>query len=78
MATINKRGDYQFQAIVRRKGYPAQTKTFESIKAARGCVTEIEAEMNSGRFVERSDAKKTTLGEVLTRYEREVTPLKRG
>ena len=31
MATISKRGDYQFQAIIRRKGYPAQTKTFECV-----------------------------------------------
>ncbi len=30
MATITKRGDYQYQAIIHRKGYPAQTKTFES------------------------------------------------
>ena len=28
--TINKHGPYQFQAIVRRKGYPCQFKTFES------------------------------------------------
>jgi len=30
MATISIRGGYQFQAIIRRKDYPAQTKTFET------------------------------------------------
>ncbi|GAB3189891.1 hypothetical protein [Hydrogenophaga aquatica] len=30
MANINKRGPYQYQAIVRRKGCPCQIKTFES------------------------------------------------
>ena len=30
MATITKRGPYQYQALVRRKGYPQQTRTFET------------------------------------------------
>ena len=30
MATISKRGSYQFQAIIRRTGYPTQTKTNNS------------------------------------------------
>ncbi|WP_316897185.1 hypothetical protein [Pseudodesulfovibrio indicus] len=29
MATITKRGKHQWQAKVRRKGYPAQSKTFD-------------------------------------------------
>nr|WP_281246030.1 hypothetical protein [Pseudomonas benzenivorans] len=32
MATIRNRGEYQREAQMRRKGYPAQRKTFE-IKA---------------------------------------------
>lgn len=34
MATINKRGDFQWRAQVRRQGYPAQSKTFETREAA--------------------------------------------
>ena len=34
MATIIKRGSYQFQATIRRKGYPSQTKTFETKRDA--------------------------------------------
>ena len=30
MATIRNRGEYQWEAQIRRKGYPAQRKTFET------------------------------------------------
>ena len=35
MADIRKRGDYQWQARVRRKGHPSQTKTFGSVGIER-------------------------------------------
>jgi hypothetical protein len=35
MASIIHRGPYQFQALIRRKGYPTQTRTFESQKDAK-------------------------------------------
>ena len=34
MGTIRKRGDYQFQAQVRRTDYPPQSKTFNTKKDA--------------------------------------------
>lgn len=45
MATITKRGDYQYQAKVRRKGFPTQTKTFERKRDAQDWATIIESEM---------------------------------
>ncbi len=34
MATIRKRGPYQWEARIRKKGYPTQSKTFETKKDA--------------------------------------------
>ena len=30
MASILKRGEYSYQATIRRRGYPSKTKTFET------------------------------------------------
>ncbi|CAN5749163.1 site-specific integrase [soil metagenome] len=78
MATITNRGPYQYQALVRRKGYPAQTRTFETIKAAKDWAKDVEAKMRRGEFTDRSEAERTTLGELLERYRQDVTPSKRG
>ena len=78
MASITKRGQFQFQAIVRRKGYPTQTKTFESKRDAEDWSKSVESEMRKGLFLDRSEAERMTLGELLERYESEVTVSKRG
>lgn len=79
MASITKRGPYQYQAqILRRKGYPNQQRTFETKREAEAWATAIESEMHRGVFVDRSEAERTTFGEALDRYAREVTAGKRG
>lgn len=78
MASITKRGPYQFQAQVRRKGYDTQTRTFETRREAEAWATSVESEMNRGVFVDRSEAERTTFGEALDRYAQEVTAGKRG
>lgn len=35
MASITSRGQHQYQAQIRRKGYPTQTRTFETKAAAK-------------------------------------------
>lgn len=78
MASIIKRGDYQYQVTVRRKGFPKQCKTFESEREAKDWAQVIESEMVRGVFTDRSELERTTLGELLSRYENEVTPDKAG
>jgi hypothetical protein len=51
MATITKRGDLQWQAKIRRKGYPPQSKTFDTRADAEKWARAIEREMDRGRFV---------------------------
>lgn len=78
MASINKRGPHQFQAQVRRKGYPTQTRTFETSQDAKDWAAAVESEMRRGLFIDRSEAERTSFAEILERYRLEVTPEKRG
>lgn len=78
MATIRKRGPAQWQAQVRRDGFPPQSKTFETRKDADAWARMIEREMDTGAWRPRSDAEITTLREALERYAREETSRKKG
>lgn len=78
MAAITPRGPYQWQAKIRRKGFPKQSKTFETKAEAERWARLIESEMDRGVFRSRAEAESTTLRECLERYLREVTPQKRG
>ena len=78
MATITKRGDYQWQVKIRRKGYPIQSRTFDSKAEADKWARAIESEFDRGLYIDRNEAEKNTLWAILERYRLEVTPLKRG
>lgn len=78
MATIVNRGSFQWQATVRRKGFPSQTRTFESKRDAQDWAATLESEMRRGLFIDRTEVERTTLGELLCRYSQDVTPTKRG
>lgn len=78
MATIRKKGEYQWHVQIRRKGYDAQTKTFNTRVEAEAWARNVENEMDRGVFVSRAEAESTTLYEALDRYEREVSKLKKG
>ncbi|MCR4332070.1 MAG: site-specific integrase [Sulfuricaulis sp.] len=78
MATIRKKGEYQWHVQIRRKGYDAQTKTLNTRAEAEAWARAVENEMDRGIFVSRAEAESTTLKKALERYQREVTPRKRG
>lgn len=78
MALITNRGPYQFQALVRRKGYRTQTRTFETRKAAQDWSRDVEAKMCRGEFADLSEVEVTSLAELLERYRQGITPEKRG
>ncbi len=78
MASILKRGPYQWQVKIRRRGWPNQTKTFETEEDAKKWARLIECEMDRGLFVSRTEAEKTTIKEALERYRKEVTSNKKG
>lgn len=78
MGSIRFRGDHQFQASVRIKGTRPQTKTFETRREAEDWITETEAKIRRDEFIDRREAQKTPLYDILQRYERLVAPTKRG
>lgn len=78
MATIRKRGELQWQAIVKRKGYPLVSKTWNTRKEAEAWARQIESEIDRGVYVSRSEAERTTLHDLIERYRVEVLPVLRG
>ena len=78
MASFRKRDSGLWQAQVRKKGYPTQTKSFKTRAAATQWVRSIEYEMDQGLFVSRNEAETTTVGELLDRYLIEYTADKKG
>lgn len=78
MGTIRSRGAYQFQAQVRRSGFPPQTKTFENRRDAEKWVRSIEREMDMGAFIPRDEAARTTIKDLAKRYREELLPKQRG
>lgn len=78
MASILKRGEYSYQAVIRRRGFPSQTKTFDTKAEAQKWARMIERDMDRGAWRDTSAAERSTLGDVLRRYLAEVTPAKKG
>jgi integrase len=78
MASITKRGEYQYQAQVRRTGYPTKSKTFETRKDAEKWARDIETQMDKSLYKDRRQIEQTTLGQALERYRQTVTSTKRG
>ncbi len=78
MATIRKlRG--RWQAQVRRRGVKPRCKSFDSKLEAEKWARDLEAQVD--RFGVAPDTKileSTTLGQLLERYQREISPAKRG
>ena len=78
MATIRKKGPYQWHAQIRRKGWPQQTRTFNTQAEAKAWATMIEREMDAGIFVSRNEAESTSFAKALEMYAEQVTSKKRS
>ncbi|MDR2161667.1 MAG: site-specific integrase [Desulfovibrio sp.] len=74
MASIRKRGDLQWEARIRRKGYPVTCKTFNTKADAEKWSRDVEGEMDRSIFVSRVEAENTTLKEALERFVAEYVP----
>ncbi len=67
-----------WQAHIRRRGYPAQVRTFDTKAEAEAWAATIESEMARRVFVSRAEAEETTLREALERYAQEISRQKKG
>lgn len=74
MATIKQRENGGWQAKIRRKGWPAQSRTFEQKTDAEKWARAVEHDMDQGVFASASDAERTTLAELITRFAKEFAP----
>lgn len=74
MATIRKRGPYQWEARIRKRGYPTTCKTFDTKADAEAWAKDVETNMNKSLFVSSKEAEQYTLGECLGRYIEEYIP----
>jgi integrase len=80
MASIKQYRGKTWRAIIRRTGFPSQSKTFDFKKDAEAWVAEVEASMGVSRHdpLQLQQAKRMTVRELFERYEREVAPGLRG
>jgi hypothetical protein len=78
MATIRKRGDLQWQAIIKRRGHPLVSKTWSTRKEAEVWARQIESEIDRGIYVSRAEVERATLHDLIERYRVELLPDKRG
>jgi integrase len=77
MATIRERNG-RWQCIIKRKGYPLQSKTFMQRKDAERWGRLQERLIDSGQWIDRTEAEQTIFAELLERYAKEVSTRKRG
>ncbi|RTL49916.1 MAG: site-specific integrase [Rhodocyclaceae bacterium] len=74
MATFRKRDSGRWQAIVRRKGFPVESKSFSTKHEAEVWAKTIESEMGRGLFVSATDAEQTTFNDLVKRFKLEFAP----
>jgi len=81
MATIEKRTGKRgttWRARIRRIGYPDLTESFSTKTGALEWARATESKVDKDEAVDTTEARRTTLAEALDRYQREITPAKKG
>lgn len=78
MAVFIQRPSGNWQARIRRDGWPAQSKTFPRKADAEAWATKIERDMDTQSFIPADTASKTTFEALAGRYAAEVLPKQRG
>ncbi|MFZ2974811.1 MAG: site-specific integrase [Ferribacterium limneticum] len=74
MATIRQKDSGSWQAIVRRRGWPQQSKTFRTKTEALQWSKGIETEINRGSFQSYNQAERTVFKDLLTRFKNDFAP----
>lgn len=78
MPSIQKRGPHQWRALIRRTGYPVQSKTHETKAEAEAWARGIESEMDKKMFVDRSLSERETFKDVINHHLKTETPKHKG
>jgi integrase len=83
MATIKKRGDYQWRARIEKKNAATgqvhcESKTFLTKEEAESWSRVVEEALARGKYNDTKQADETQLSELIERYIKEVSPSKLG
>lgn len=78
MATISKSSFGSFRVQIRRSGQPALSKSFKTKQEAQEWASRTEYEINTGIYINRTEAERITFAELVDRYISEVSVLKKG
>ena len=76
MATIRKRGN-RYHVQIRRRGQSI-TRTFDRLATAKSWIPKIEGDIERQLYVDTSGTERTTVGELLQRYQRQISPSHKG
>lgn len=74
MATLKQRANGSWQAVIRRKGYPNQSGTFDRKIDAEVWARRIEAEMDRRSFVSAAVSERMTFVELAESFEKNFAP----
>lgn len=74
MATIRKKGDFQWHVQIRKKGFPKITKTFTTRTDADNWAKVKESEMVRGLYTDSSEAERTTVGDLIDTFIKDFAP----
>jgi integrase len=78
MAAIQERksadGKIKYRALIRLKGFPPQSATFERKNNAKKWLQDTESAIRDGRYCKTAEAKKHTVTEFIDRYSTNVLP----
>lgn len=74
MATIKQRESGWWQAKVRIKGYPSQSKTFPTKAEAAAWAAAVETDMRRGLYQNSSEAERTTLNNIIDEFVSSYAP----
>lgn len=80
---VPKNGDLSkrsgnWRAIITKRGFPRQSRTFDTKAEAEAWAATVESEIVRGVFISMKEAENTPLSEALDRYEREIVSGKKG
>jgi len=76
MATIRKRGN-RYHVQIRRRGQSI-TRTFDRLATAKSWIPKIEGDIERQLYVDTSGTERTTVLELLQRYQRQISPSHKG
>ena len=76
MATIRKRNN-RYHVQIRRRGQSI-TRTFDRLATAKSWIPKIEGDIERQLYVDTSGTERTTVLELLQRYQRQISPSHKG